>query len=177
MWSNRDKLSLPVFTNMINRNGSFGFIFPPTTFSNDRHGGLSPEPTPRTASWARWGWDLPRGRAEASLRYSRGIFLTKIPTFPRLYQSIAQSHGRRHHHVSAGGPVLQSPDQRVGLAGMWAAPSVSDQNRRLTLYQGLKWQAVNQPGCTWILRLFLFYMSWHARCCRNLQCGRVWGGF
>ena len=80
---------------------------------------ILPEPTPRTASWAPWNWVFPWPKTDATLRYSRrDIFDQDAYLFPRLYQSVLNLTQAASHHLSAGGPLVQSPvPARVGLAG------------------------------------------------------------
>jgi tetratricopeptide (TPR) repeat protein len=86
-------------------------------------------------------------RTDATLRYSRrDIFDQESYLFPRLYQSVinlteAQITTYQQVDLSYNHQLRPGLDWR----GMVGGAFYSDQNRRLTLYQGLNWQAVNQP--------------------------------
>lgn len=92
--------------------------------------------------------DFPLGAStDFSLKYSRrDIFDQDSFIFPRLFQSV----------INLGDARLTTLDQvemrynhqfRPGLEwrGNLGGAFFSDNNRRLTLYQGLSWQAVNEP--------------------------------
>ena len=89
----------------------------------------------------------PWPKTDATLRYSRrDIFDQEAYLFPRLYQSVLNLTAARvttYQQVDLSYNHQFSPglDWRGNLGGAF----YSDQNRRLTLYQGLKWQAVGQP--------------------------------
>ena len=89
----------------------------------------------------------PTPRTDATLRYSRRDIFDQEPyLFPRLYQSVLNLTAARittYHQVDVSYNHQFRPglDWRGNLGGAF----YSDQNRRLTLYQGLKWQAVKQP--------------------------------
>ena len=138
----------PSFTNVINRNGSFGFIFPPTTFSTS----IGTVDFSRTDSQNRLLGTLeldftPWPKTDAVLRYSRrDIFDQEAYLFPRLYQSVLNLTDARittyqQVDLSYNHQFQPGLDWRGNVGGAF----YSDQNRRLTLYQGLKWQAINEP--------------------------------
>ena len=89
----------------------------------------------------------PWPKTDATLRYSRrDIFDQEAYLFPRLYQSVLNLTAARvttYHQVD----LSYNHQFRPGLdwRGNVGGALYSDQNRRLTLYQGLKWQAVGQP--------------------------------
>ncbi|MDO9531514.1 MAG: tetratricopeptide repeat protein, partial [Deltaproteobacteria bacterium] len=89
----------------------------------------------------------PTPKTDATLRYSRrDIFDQEAYLFPRLYQSVLNLTAARittYHQVD----LSYNHQFRPGLdwRGNLGGALYSDQNRRLTLYQGLKWQAVGQP--------------------------------
>lgn len=89
----------------------------------------------------------PTSRTDAALRYSRrDIFDQEAYAFPRLYQSIlrlAEAPVVTYHQVDLSYSHQFKPglDWRGTLGGAF----YSDQNRRLTIYQGLTWQALRQP--------------------------------
>ncbi|HLD46832.1 MAG TPA: hypothetical protein VJA64_03350, partial [Desulfobaccales bacterium] len=89
----------------------------------------------------------PWAKTDATLRYSRrDIFDQEAYLFPRLYQSVLNLTAARittYHQVDLSYNYQFRPglDWRGNLGGAF----YSDQNRRLTLYQGLKWMAVSQP--------------------------------
>ncbi len=89
----------------------------------------------------------PWPKTDATLRYSRrDIFDQEAYLFPRLYQSVlnlTEARVTTYHQVDLAYNHQFRPglDWRGNLGGAF----YSDQNRRLTLYQGLKWQAVRQP--------------------------------
>lgn len=86
-------------------------------------------------------------RTDATLRYSRrDIFDQDSYLFPRLYQSVinlteAQITTYQQVDLSYNHQFRPGLDWRGFVGGAF----YSDQNRRLTLYQGLNWQAVRQP--------------------------------
>jgi len=89
----------------------------------------------------------PFARTDAALRYSRRDIFDQEPyLLPRLYQSVLNLTAARittYHQVDLSYNHQFSPGLNwLGNAG---GAFYSDQNRRLTLYQGLKWQAVSQP--------------------------------
>ncbi|HZK14877.1 MAG TPA: tetratricopeptide repeat protein, partial [Desulfobaccales bacterium] len=89
----------------------------------------------------------PWPKTDATLRYSRrDIFDQEAYLFPRLYQSVLNLTAARvttyqQVDLSYNHQFRPGLDWRGNLGGAL----YSDQNRRLTLYQGLKWQAVRQP--------------------------------
>jgi tetratricopeptide (TPR) repeat protein len=89
----------------------------------------------------------PWPKTDATLRYSRrDIFDQEAYLFPRLYQSVLNLTAARittyqQVDLSYNHQFRPGLDWRGNLGGAF----YSDQNRRLTLYQGLKWQAVSQP--------------------------------
>ena len=89
----------------------------------------------------------PTPKTDATLRYSRrDIFDQEAYLFPRLYQSVLNLTAARvttyqQVDMSYNHQVRPGLDWRGNVGGAF----YSDQNRRLTLYQGLKWQAVSQP--------------------------------
>jgi tetratricopeptide (TPR) repeat protein len=89
----------------------------------------------------------PTPKTDATLRYSRrDIFDQEAYLFPRLYQSVlnlTEAQITTYHQVDLAYNHQFRPglDWRGNLGGAF----YSDQNRRFTLYQGLKWQAVRQP--------------------------------
>ncbi|MFZ5449513.1 MAG: tetratricopeptide repeat protein [Thermodesulfobacteriota bacterium] len=89
----------------------------------------------------------PGPRTDATLRYSRrDIFDQESYLFPRLYQSVlnlteAQITTYQQVDLSFNHQFRPGLDWR----GMIAGAFYSDQNQRLTFYQGLNWQAVRQP--------------------------------
>ena len=107
-----------------------------------------PGQIPRTASWAPWSWVFtPWAKTDATLRYSRrDIFDQEAYLFPRLYQSmlnLTEAQITTYQQVDLSYNHQFRPGWTGG--GTWAGAFYSDQNRRLTLYQGLNWQAVGQP--------------------------------
>lgn len=86
-------------------------------------------------------------RTEATLKYSRRDLFDQDPQiFPRLYQSVQNLEQARLttlHQVELG----YGHQFRPGLdwRGIVGGAFFSDRNRRLTLYQGLIWQALRQP--------------------------------
>ena len=138
----------PVFANTFNRNSSFGFIYPPTTYSN-AFGTVDFSQTDsrnRLLGTLELGF-TPWPKTDASLRYTRrDIFDQEAYLFPRLYQSVLNLTAARittyqQVDLSYNHQLRPGLDWRGNVGGAF----YSDQNRRLTLYQGLKWQAVNQP--------------------------------
>jgi tetratricopeptide (TPR) repeat protein len=89
----------------------------------------------------------PWAKTDATLRYSRrDIFDQEAYLFPRLYQSVlnlTEARVTTYHQVD----LAYNHQFRPGLdwQGNVGGAFYSDQNRRLTLYQGLKWRAVGQP--------------------------------
>jgi hypothetical protein len=89
----------------------------------------------------------PWAKTDATLRYSRrDIFDQEAYLFPRLYQSVLNLTAARittyqQVDLSYNHQFRPGLDWRGNLGGAF----YSDENRRLTLYQGLKWQAVGQP--------------------------------
>jgi tetratricopeptide (TPR) repeat protein len=89
----------------------------------------------------------PWPKTDATLRYSRrDIFDQEAYLFPRLYQSVlnlteARITTYQQVDLSYNHQFRPGLDWRGNLGGAF----YSDQNRRFTLYQGLKWQAVGQP--------------------------------
>jgi tetratricopeptide (TPR) repeat protein len=89
----------------------------------------------------------PGARTDATLRYSRrDIFDQDAYLFPRLYQTVlnlTEAQITTYQQVD----LSYNHQFRPGLdwQGMVGGAFYSDQNRRLTLYQGLNWQAIRQP--------------------------------
>jgi tetratricopeptide (TPR) repeat protein len=89
----------------------------------------------------------PWPKTDATLRYSRrDIFDQDAYLFPRLYQSVlnlteARITTYQQVDLSYNHQFRPGLDWRGNVGGAF----YSDQNRRLTLYQGLKWQAIGQP--------------------------------
>ena len=89
----------------------------------------------------------PWAKTDATLRYSRrDIFDQEAYLFPRLYQSVlnltaAQVTTYQQVDLSYNHQFCPGLDWRGNVGGAF----YSDQNRRLTLYQGIKWGAVDQP--------------------------------
>jgi tetratricopeptide (TPR) repeat protein len=89
----------------------------------------------------------PWAKTDATLRYSRrDIFDQEAYLFPRLYQSVlnlTEARVTTYHQVD----LAYNHQFRPGLdwQGNVGGAFYSDQNRRLTLYQGLKWRALGQP--------------------------------
>jgi tetratricopeptide (TPR) repeat protein len=89
----------------------------------------------------------PWARTDATLRYSRrDIFDQDAYVFPRLYQTVLNL---TEAQITTYQQVDLSYDHQFhpGLdwQGMIGGAFYSDQNRRVTLYQSLNWQAVSQP--------------------------------
>jgi tetratricopeptide (TPR) repeat protein len=86
-------------------------------------------------------------RTEAALRYSRrDIFDQESSIYPRLYQGVlnlGQAQITAINQVDLGFSHQFRPglDWRGNVGGAW----FSDDNRRLTLYQGLAWQVWREP--------------------------------
>ncbi len=89
----------------------------------------------------------PTSRTDAALRYSRrDIFDQESYVFPRLYQSVlnlTEAPVISYHQVDLSYTHQFQPG--LDWRGTAAGAFYSDQNRRLTLYQGLTWQAVGRP--------------------------------
>ncbi len=89
----------------------------------------------------------PGPRTDATLRYSRrDIFDQDSYVFPRLYQSVlnlTEAQITTYQQVD----LSYNHQFRPGLdwRGMVGGAFYSDQNRRLTFYQGLNWQAIREP--------------------------------
>jgi tetratricopeptide (TPR) repeat protein len=89
----------------------------------------------------------PWSKTDATLRYSRRDIFDQEPyLFPRLYQSVLNLTAARittyqQVDLSYNHQFRPGLDWRGNLGGAF----YSDQNRRLTLFQGLKWQAIGQP--------------------------------
>ena len=89
----------------------------------------------------------PTSRTDAALRYSRRDIFDQEPyLYPRLYQSILNLTAARittyqQVDLSYNHQFKPGLDWRGTAAGAF----YSDQNRRLTLYQGLAWQAIREP--------------------------------
>lgn len=89
----------------------------------------------------------PTSRTDAALRYSRrDIFDQDSYLYPRLYQSVlnlAEARITTYHQAD----LSYTHQFRPGLdwRGTVAGAFYSDQNRRLTMYQGLAWQAIRRP--------------------------------
>jgi tetratricopeptide (TPR) repeat protein len=86
-------------------------------------------------------------RTEAALKYSRrDIFDQEAYLYPRLYQGILNLEQARITTLDQGEVALDH-QFRPGLdwRGNLAGALYSDHNRRLTLYQGLAWQALRHP--------------------------------
>jgi tetratricopeptide (TPR) repeat protein len=86
-------------------------------------------------------------RTDVSLKFSRrDIFDQDAHLYPRLYQGVLNLEKARittldQVDLSFNHQCRPGLDWRGNLGGAFFA----DDNRRLTLYQGLAWQAVNQP--------------------------------
>jgi tetratricopeptide (TPR) repeat protein len=86
-------------------------------------------------------------KTDGSIKYSRrDIFDQEAALFPRLYQSVLNLGDAKlvtYHQVE----LSFNHQFRPGLEwrGNAGGAFFSDDNRRLTLYQGLYWRAVNQP--------------------------------
>jgi tetratricopeptide (TPR) repeat protein len=86
-------------------------------------------------------------RTNAALRYSRrDIFDQDSYLFPRLYQTVlnlTEAQVTTYHQVD----LAYNHQFRPGMdwQGLIGGAFYSDQNRRLTLYQGLNWQAIREP--------------------------------
>ena len=97
---------------------------------------------------------------DASLKYSRlDLFDQEAHLYPRLYQSVLDLEKSRLttlHQVE----ISYKHQFRPGLEwrGNLGGAYFSDHNRRLTLYQGLAWQAVRQPRMNLALTPH-FYMA------------------
>ncbi len=89
----------------------------------------------------------PWAKTDATLRYSRrDIFDQDAYLFPRLYQSVLNLTAARittyqQVDLSYNHQFRPGLDWRGNVGGAF----YSDQNRRLTLYQGLQWEAIGQP--------------------------------
>jgi hypothetical protein len=86
-------------------------------------------------------------KTDGSLKYSRRDLFDQDPhIFPRLYQSVlnlGDAKTTTYHQLE----LSFNHQFRPGLEwwGNVGGAVFSDDNRRLTLYQGLNWRAVNQP--------------------------------
>jgi tetratricopeptide (TPR) repeat protein len=89
----------------------------------------------------------PWPRTDATLRYSRRDIFDQEPyLFPRLYQSVlnlTEARVTTYHQVDLAYNHQFHPG--LNWQGNIGGAFYSDQNRRLTLYQALNWQAVDQP--------------------------------
>jgi hypothetical protein len=89
----------------------------------------------------------PTSRTDAALRYSRRDIFDQEPyLYPRLYQSILNLAAARittYQQVDLSYTHQFKPG--LDWRGTAAGAFYSDQNRRLTLYQGLAWQAIREP--------------------------------
>jgi tetratricopeptide (TPR) repeat protein len=105
----------------------------------------------------------PTARTDLTLRYSRrDIFDQDAYLFPRLYQTVlnlTEAQITTYHQVD----LSYDHQFRPGLdwQGMIGGAFFSDQNRRVTLYQGLNWQAIRQPRMhlAFIPHYYLAYYS------------------
>ncbi|MFP3868051.1 MAG: tetratricopeptide repeat protein [Desulfobacteraceae bacterium] len=92
--------------------------------------------------------DFPVGsNTDFNIKYSRrDLFDQEAHVYPRLYQSVTdlQQFGLTTLHQAE---ISHSHRFRPGWTwrGNLGAAWFSDDNRRLTTYQGLSWQAINQP--------------------------------
>jgi hypothetical protein len=89
----------------------------------------------------------PGPRTDATLRYSRqDIFDQDSYLFPRLYQTVLNLTEAQITTVQQV-DLSYNHQFRPGLdwQGLIGGAFYSDQNRRLTFYQGLNWQVVRQP--------------------------------
>jgi hypothetical protein len=104
-------------------------------------------------------------RTEASLTYSRRDIFDQDPhIYSRLYQGIlnlekAQITGLHEVEVAHSHQFRPGLDWRGNLGGAL----FSDQNRRLTAYQGLAWQAVRQPRMQLEFTPHVYLASYQAR--------------
>jgi hypothetical protein len=86
-------------------------------------------------------------RTEATLTYSRRDIFDQDPhIYPRLFQGVqnlekAQITGLHQVDLAYNHQFRPGLDWQGNLGGAF----FSDQNRRLTVYQGLSWQALRQP--------------------------------
>lgn len=94
------------------------------------------------------GLSFPVGqKTEATLKYSRrDVFDQEAHLYPRLYQGVLDLEKVRltslhQAELSYNHQFRPGLDWRGNLGGAF----FSDQNRRLTLYQGLAWQALREP--------------------------------
>ena len=89
----------------------------------------------------------PTSRTEAALRYSRrDIFDQESYLYPRLYQSILNlTEARITTYQQVDLSYTHQFKPGLDWRGTAAGAFYSDQNRRLTLYQGLAWQAIREP--------------------------------
>ena len=90
---------------------------------------------------------LPTSQTDATLRYSRRDIFDQEPyVYPRLYQSILNlSEARITTYQQADLSYTHQFQPGLDWRGTVAGAFYSDQNRRLTLYQGLTWQAIREP--------------------------------
>ncbi len=123
------------------------FIVPQTVTNVNRSTGFtSTDDQNRLLGTLELGF-TPWAKTDATLRYSRrDIFDQDAYLFPRLYQSVlnlteARITTYQQADLSYNHQFQPGLDWRGNLGGAF----YSDQNRRLTLYQGLKWEAVGQP--------------------------------
>ncbi len=86
-------------------------------------------------------------QTDATLRYSRRDIFDQEPyAYPRLYQSILNlPEARITTYQQADLAYTHQFKPGLDWRGTVAGAFYSDQNRRLTLYQGLAWQAIRQP--------------------------------
>jgi hypothetical protein len=104
-------------------------------------------------------------RTEAALTYRRLDLFDQDPhIFPRFYQNVMNLEKARITAINQVDLSL-SHQFRPGLEwrGSVGGGFFSDNNRRFTLYQGLAWQAVRQPGMQLELTPHFFLASYRER--------------
>ena len=86
-------------------------------------------------------------KTDATLRYSRRDIFDQEPyAYPRLYQSVLNlAEARITTYQQADLSYTHQFKPGLDWRGTVAGAFYSDQNRRLTLYQGLAWQAIKEP--------------------------------
>ena len=86
-------------------------------------------------------------QTDATLRYSRRDIFDQEPyVYPRLYQSVLNlTEARITTYQQADLSYTHQFQPGLDWRGTVAGAFYSDQNRRLTLYQGLAWQALREP--------------------------------
>ena len=104
-------------------------------------------------------------RTEATLTYSRRDIFDQDPhIYPRLYQGVQNLEKARItglHQVD----LAYNHQFRPGLKwqGNLGGAFFSDQNRRLTVYQGLSWQALRQPRMEMEFNPHFYLAAYRAR--------------